>query len=170
MDINRTRDAQVKAGIQALKTGQIRVTEDLSLISASGGTIAPGHPGSAQLDQERRKIIRHKYNSDAARTSRLPVVSAPAQTVPSSGATGALMSGQEVAAEHLSTIAPPQTSRVPGQQVEFAHAQDHGSGLASNPSGKSSDLEDIDFSGIEWGRYFDGGDTSAGPHWGVGGE
>jgi hypothetical protein len=81
-----------------------------------------------------------------------------------------MASGQEVATEDFGMFALSQTRRGAREQVEFAHVEDHGSGPAANPSGQSSELEDIIFNDAEWGRYFDIGDKSAEPDRGVGRE
>lgn len=105
------------------------------------------------MDQERRKITRHKYTSDAARTSRLPIIPAQRQTPPAPAAPSTLTNGPEIAAEDFGRLAPPQTSWEARGQVEFGHAEVYWPGPASNPSGQSFDLEDIDFSRIDWGQY-----------------
>lgn len=71
--VNQTRDAQVKAGIQALKSGQIRATDGLGLVDVDGKTIAPEHPPNSQLAREHSRMRQEKSSSGA---ERAPGVSA----------------------------------------------------------------------------------------------
>lgn len=117
----------MKAGIQALKSGKIHVSEDLSLMDPTGQTIAPGPPGSAQLNQERRRIVRHRYSTDAERTARLPI-RISTEPAPSASAPNAVFNTSPAAlSEGFNTPDPPESKGRTGGQAGLGTSQDGGS-------------------------------------------
>lgn len=69
---NALRDIQVKAGINALSKGDVKLADDLGLVGEDGEKIAPAHPIAAQLEDEMKQTLRQaaKYGRNPRKRAR----------------------------------------------------------------------------------------------------